>query len=363
MKSNYFLFLSVILKRMSRDKIIVVLGLTASGKSDLAVRLAKKIGDLKQSSGLFGQNSRGEFLGEVVSADSRQVYKGLDIGTGKVPNDKILNFEFRILNQKRKKECLKINTLEIDSKLKIRNFYFYKGVRHHLIDVASPKKVFTVADYRRLGRKAIKDILSRGKLPIICGGTGFYIDALIYDSPLPEAPPQKDLREKLEKKTNEELFQELKKLDLKTAQKIDGKNKRRLVRALEIVMTTGKPVPIIKKKPLFDVLKIGIRRDDKELKELIEERLLKRIDEGMIEEAENLHKKGLSWKRIEELGLEYRYLSRYLRGLITKDEMIQSLKNEIRHYAKRQMTWFKKDGEIRWVEDINEAEKTISNWL
>lgn len=320
---------------------MVVLGPTASGKSELAVKLAKRF-----------RNPQDGFLGEVISADSRQVYKGLDIGTGKVPRDKILNFEFQILNQNRIKEFLKTET-----------HYIHKGIRHHLIDVVSPRRVFTVVDYRRLGRKVIQDILKRGKVPIICGGTGFYIDALIYDYPLPNVPPQKDLREKLEKKSCEELLQELKKLDPRRAEMIDGKNKRRLVRALEIVMTSGEPVPVNEKEPIFDVLKIGIKKNDEELRKLIDERLLKRIDEGMIEEAEKLHRKGLSWKRMEELGLEYRYLSRYLRGVITKEEMIESLKKEIRHYAKRQTTWFKRDKEIRWVDNFSSAEKLAINFL
>jgi tRNA dimethylallyltransferase len=322
---------------MSSYKFIVIVGPTASGKSELAVKLAKK------------------FNGEIISADSRQVYRGLDIGSGKVPKDKS-----KIKNQKSRLQ------------FKIQNDYYYKGIKHHLLDVASPKKTFTVAQYQKLAKKALIDILKRGKIPIICGGTGFYIDALIYDYKLPAVPPQPALRKKLEKLSTEDLFKKLKKLDPRRAKNIDRRNRRRLIRALEIILITKKSIPplaslqesaSLNEKRCFQVLKIGIKKSSEELKKLIKKRLLRRLKIGMIKEVKNLHKKGLSWKRLDDLGLEYRYISHYLRCLLTKKEMIDLIQKESEKYAKRQMTWFKRNKEIFWVKNYQEAENLTKDFL
>jgi len=322
-----------------RLKILVIVGPTASGKSALAVRLARQISTrLKNRSQMRGvgkaaleayksydesgagapQRSRwDDFTGaEVISADSRQVYKGLDIGTGKIT----------------KKEM--------------------RGVPHHLLDVASPKKIFTAHDYVKHGRKAIEDILSRGKLPIICGGTGFYIDALLGRIALPDVPANPKLRAQLRKKTAPELFAILKKLDPKRAKDIDAQNPVRLVRAIEIAKVLGK-VPAKKSKLLpYSIEWIGINPGPKRLKHNITIRLFARIREGMIAEARRLHNPpaggGLSYKRMYELGLEYRYLALFLQKKITKTEMLEKLENDIWHYAKRQMTYWKRNGEIKW---------------
>lgn len=279
----------------TKKKVLVVLGPTATGKSALAVLLAKRFG------------------GEVISADSRQVYKGLNIGTGKLT----------------KKEMV--------------------GIPHHLLDVASPSRVFTVSHYKKLAEKALKKIWTKGKIPILCGGTGFYIRAIVDNIALPEVPPNKKLRAQLEKKTTEELFEILKKLDARRAKDIDRKNPRRLVRAIEIAKYLGK-VPRLKASPPndMDVLEIGIDIPDKILKERISKRLDARIKQGMVAEVKKLHRNGLSWNRMEALGLEYRYLARYLQGKISKDRMVSKLEHEIWQYAKRQRTWFKKDKRIVW---------------
>ena len=301
---------------MNKPKIIVILGPTATGKSDLAVELARK------------------FNGEVISADSRQVYKKLDIGTGKIT----------------KKEM--------------------HGIPHYLLDVVSPRRTFTVAEYQVLAKKALQKILKNGKMPIICGGTGLYIDALIYDYALPEVPPNLNLRMKLEKKATEALFMRLKKMDPRRARAIDRHNRRRLIRALEIVLITGKPVPTLPALSLskgrqspYDILKIGIYMPSEVLCERIEERLKKRMANGMVREVKKLHSRRLSWKRMDELGLEYRYLSRYLRKLISRPEMAEILNSEIWQYAKRQMTWFKRDKEIHWIRKQEEALKLARRWL
>src|SRR3989344_6085432 len=203
------------------QKNIAIVGPTASGKSELAVKIAKR------------------FNGEIISADSRQVYRGLDIGTGKVPND-FSNYPRISSNASR------ITTSRIRGKFDIIRGkfekYVYKGVPHYCIDFVSPKKVFTVADFKKCAEAAIKDITNRGKIPILCGGTGFYIDSVLYNLPIPNVPPNQKLRKQLSKKSAEELFKILKKMDPKRAKTIDPHNPRRLIRAIEIVKTTGKPV-------------------------------------------------------------------------------------------------------------------------
>jgi tRNA dimethylallyltransferase len=307
-------------RKSKKTKLLVVLGPTSSGKSKLSVALALK------------------FRGEVISADSRQVYRNLDIGTGKIT----------------KKEM--------------------KGVRHHLLDAVSPQKRFSASDFVSLASKAIEDIKSRCKLPIICGGTGFYIDALLGEKKIPEVPPNLALRKKLERKTNKELFEILKKLDPERAHSIDRNNPRRLVRAIEICRALGKVPPLRQcsagqatseaRSMNYEVCKIGIKIPDMELKKRIISRLAKRVKQGMIAETKRLHEAGLSYKRMRELGLEYGALADLLQNKISKEEMTERLQNEIWHYAKRQMTWFRKDKNIVWIEPkIKSAEKVLKNFI
>lgn len=280
-----------------KNKIIVILGQTSTGKSDFAVEIAKQID------------------GEIISADSRQVYKGMDLGTGKIT----------------KKEM--------------------RSVPHYLLDVISPKKIFSVNDFQREALKKIKEIELNKKIPIICGGTGFYIDSVINGNIFPEVPPNPKLREKLSRYTTTELFEMLKKLDKDRAENIDKNNNVRLIRAIEIAKKLGS-VPKIKNNSSFSVLKIGLTIPDDILKERIKTRLLSRIKKGMIREIKSLNKKGVSFKRLYNFGLEYRYVSLYLQKIKklspkmikgAKKEMIEKLNTEIWHFAKRQKTWFKKD--------------------
>jgi tRNA dimethylallyltransferase len=302
----------------SKSKIIVIMGPTASGKSDLAVRVAKK------------------FNGEIVSADSRQVYKGMDIGTGKITTREMRN------------------------------------VPHYLLDVVSPKKKFSASEYKKLAEKAIDKILARGKLPIICGGTGHYIAALLGEQTWPEVPPNPKLRKQLEKKTAPELFEMLSKLDPRRAKEIDRHNPRRLVRAIEIAKAIGVVPKRKSQSASFENLKIGIKIPGEILKERINKRLEKRINPpvggGMLSEAKRLHKAGLSYKRMKELGLEYGRMADFLEGKISKEEMVELLKKEIWQYAKRQMTWFKRDKDIKWftlseVERSKKIEKEVKKFL
>jgi len=290
------------------SKLLVIVGPTSSGKTSMSIKLAKK------------------FNGEVISADSRQVYKGMTIGSGKVTKTEM------------------------------------QGVKHYLLDVVNPMTNFTVAQFVEKAQKAIKEIESKGKLPIIAGGTMFWVDALLYG--LPEGvKPDFKLRSKLEKQSTEALFLKLKKLDPRRAKTIDKNNKRRVIRALEIVMISGKPVPEYKKVNKYDSFKIGVKRSKEELKKLIHIRLLARMRQGMLAEVKKLHEQGVTWKRLDDFGLEYRYLSRYLKGDMTKEDMLERLEYEINHYAKRQMTWFKKDKEILWSNNDRIIEKKVKIWL
>jgi tRNA dimethylallyltransferase len=295
--------------RSVKSKLVVIVGPTASGKSELAVRLAE------------------EFDGEVISADSRQVYRGMDIGSGK-----IIAREMR-------------------------------GVPHHLLDVASPKRTFTAVRYQKLAREAIRDIVRRGKLPVVCGGTAFYIDALIYDYDLPAVPPQRALRKELERLSVSALYNRLMLADPERAKDVDPSNKRRVIRALEVVSVTGEPVPRIKKDSKYNVLKMGIRREPKELHERIEKRLTARLRGGMVAEVQRLHEEGLSWDRLDGFGLEYRYVSRYVRKLISKEEMIRKILQESLGYARRQMSWWRKDTSIHWVSRYADALRLTASFL
>lgn len=299
----------------NKPKLIVILGQTATGKSDFAVDIAKIVN------------------GEIISADSRQVYKGMNLGTGKIT----------------KKEM--------------------KKIPHHLLDIVSPKKIFTVNDYKKLADKKIEEIIKRKNIPIICGGTGFYIDAVVNDIYFPDVLPNKKLRDSLSNKTCEQLIKILLKLDPIRAENIDKNNPVRIIRAIEIAKDIGF-VPVNCLQPeeedkKYNTIKIGFSIPDEVLKERINTRLLSRIKKGMLKEIENLHDSslpngGISWKRMYNLGLEYRYGSLFIQGKISKDEMLEQLNKEIWHYAKRQKIWFKRDKSIIWINPIELHEKAIA---
>jgi len=321
-------------------KLITIVGPTASGKSEMAVKLALRLGS-GQAKKRFGINGA-----EVISADSRQVYKGMDIGTGKVTPDTKNSSNFSTGQAKKK------------------YIFTHKGIPHYCIDIASPKRRFTVVQYRKLALKAINKIFKKNKVPILCGGTGFYIQAVVDGIVIPEIKPDWKLRRKLEKKSIEKLYKMLKKLDPKRAKTIEIKNKRRLIRALEIIIKTKKPVPALKKKPLpCSVLMVGIKKSPEELKKLIKKRFLKWLKDGFLKEIEKLKKSGLSWKKIEEFGIHYRVVAQYLQKQISYQEMMESSLKELQNYVKRQMTWFKRDKRIHWVKSYKEAEKLVKNFL
>lgn len=311
---------------MSR-KLVVIAGPTAAGKSDLGIKLAK------------------EYQGEIISADSRQVYIGMDIGTGKVetePADEASKIEQRL------GKC------------------FSQGVVHYLLDVADPKQeFFNMAKFQELAQEAIELIYSKDKLPLVVGGTMLYIDALVkgYSSP---GKKDKDLRKELEDKSLAELQEILKSIDAKSYSQIDIDNQYRLIRAIETKKLTNRSFveSKTKKKPDFDSLKLVFNPYQREeLYQRIDQRVDLRIEQGMIKEVKKLHQQGLSWQRMEKFGLEYRYISRYLRGQLKKSEMIEILKNKTHAYARRQLSWWRNDDKAIWISDYAQAKKELDKFI
>ncbi|MFA6314830.1 MAG: tRNA (adenosine(37)-N6)-dimethylallyltransferase MiaA [Candidatus Paceibacterota bacterium] len=291
-------------------KVLTILGPTATGKSDLAVECALK------------------FDGEIISADSRQVYKGLDIGTGKITPSEM------------------------------------RGVPHHLLDIVDPAERFSAKQWKDMALKVVREISAKGKLPIICGGTGFYISSLIDGMDFPEVITDQDEQASLEKISPTELVTILETIDPNRAKNIDRNNKRRIVRAIIIARALGKVPEIKPSEKIYDTLKIGLTLPPTELRNRIYIRLKKRLESGMIDEARRLHENGLSFERMDELGLEYRYLAKLLKGELDEAGMIKELSVKIGQYAKRQMTWFKRDKEIVWMDanDVKPVFEIIERW-
>lgn len=304
-------------KPVNLPKLIVVLGPTAVGKSDMAVQIALAL----KAQGKHPHDS------EIVSADSRQIYTGLNIGAGKIT----------------KKEM--------------------EGIPHHCLDILSPKrrKLFSVAEFQTHAFKAIDDILSRGVVPILCGGTGFYIDAIVDGIILPEVKTDMELRKKLETYSTEKLVKMLVKLDADRLAEIDRQNRVRLIRSIEIAKALGK-VPKLIKKIRYETLLIGLDIPKEDLMNKVQDRAIKRLKQGMVAEAQNLHDDGVSWKRMKQLGLEYGLLSELLQNKLTREQFIERLKIETWQYAKRQRTWFYKKEGMKWFEP-KDTEKVVKECL
>lgn len=301
--------------KLNKKKLLVIVGQTASGKSVLALFLAKKYG------------------GEIISADSRQIYQKLDIGANKEKGGKK------------------------------GKYYFVKGIKHSLISVISPKQNFTLANFKSRAIKEIKKIQKQGKLPILVGGTGLYIQAIVDNLSIPEVPPDEKFRLRLEKLSNKRLIERLKKLDPKALKKIAPENKRRLIRALEVSIKTGKKFSELQKKgkPLFDILQIGINVSKEKLYKKINARVDKMIQEGLFKEVKNLYKK---YGPVPALsGIGYAEIIQYLDGKISLEEAVRLIKRNTRRYSRRQMSWFKRDSRIVWIKNSYEAEKEIKKWL
>ena len=295
-----------------KDKLVVILGTNASGKSGLGIELALKYG------------------AEIVSADSRQVFRGLDLGSGKVTKEEM------------------------------------KGVPHFLLDVAEPGDFFSLKEYQELAYKAIDDILSRGKQPFLVGGTGLYVNAVADGYELSDAPVDAKLRAKVEAMSLKDLQTFISDKLGEVPDTLDMKNKRRLERAAEKIFQ-GKPLNLESVKR-YDTLCMGVTWEREKLYKRIEERLDRRLCEGMIEEVEGLMARGVSDDFLYRLGLEYRYIMLYLRGRFKdREEFRAKLFMEIRHLAKEQMTWFRKRTDVHWLnmeaDPIEEAGKMIETFL
>lgn len=301
---------------LKNKKCLVVTGPTASGKTHLAVSLAR------------------QFSGEIISADSRQVFRGLDIGTGKDLNEYSEGGE---------------------------------AVRHHIIDVAEPNEDFNLFRFLQMARDAINDISGRGCLPIVCGGTPLYIKALLEGYDQEGGEPDIELRAELEKKDTDQLIALLReRASQRLFERTDKTQKRRIIRALELAFNgvTVEPRPVIE-----DALVIAPYFKRSELHARIEERLDARLSEGLVEEVRRLHDRGMSWERMDWLGLEYRFVSRGLSGQMDMDEVRDVLLAHIRQFCKRQDGWFRKierDGtDIHWIPGgaFAAAAELVAKWI
>ena len=279
-----------------QGKLIAVMGTNASGKSGLGIELAARYG------------------GEVVSADSRQVFRGLDLGSGKITPEEA------------------------------------RGVPHHLIDVCEPGDFFSMADFQRLAYAAIDDILARGKIPFLVGGTGLYVDAVIDGYELSDIEPDLELRAHLETFETPALYEMLKEKLPDT--EIDPKNRNRVMRALERLAADDYHPR--RRSPRYEVLKLGVTWPREVLKERIDERLERRLQQGMIDEVKGLMEQGVSTEFLTKLGLEYRYITEYLLGRWTYEQMLDELSRAIKRFAKRQMTWFRKEENLHWLDMGND---------
>jgi len=316
------------MKEKNKPKIIAIVGPTASGKTDLSIKLAKK------------------FNGEIVSADSRQIYKEMNIGTAKLKLFKPKNFKNWLLTP-----------------------YFNKDkIPHYLIDIKNPSSDYSLAQYKKDAIKAIKHILNKNKLPILIGGTGLYFKAILDNLKIPKVKPNSLLREKLENDLKEKglnyLVKKLIDIDPESSYIVDLKNPRRVIRALEIVITTKKPLSSQRKigPKLFNALILGINLP----KEILKDRIIKRTNQmfkqGLISEVQNLISKyGKNIKAFNAIG--YKEIIEYLENKISKEEALnQIIKNTI-NYAKRQITWFKKEKNIIWIKNSRQAEKLVLNFI
>lgn len=313
-------------------KLLIILGPTATGKTDLALYLAKK------------------FNGEIVSCDSRQVYVGLDVGTGKMPNG-----QWIIDNGQLKKG---------------QGSWEMNRVKIWMYDVVGFKKQYSVYDYVKGANLVIGEISKRGKLPIIVGGTGLYLKALLEGLPNLAIPVDQRLRRQLLKLSKEELQQKLQKFSFKRWQGMnesDRENPRRLVRAIELAISDHEIDPSLVARD-DNVLKIGLTAKRDVLYKRVDERVVSRINQGMIEEAKALHAESLALKRMRQLGLEYGVLADYLEDKIqSADIFIKTLQQKIHGYLRRQLTWFKKEKEVFWFDITNKkypgnVEKRVSKW-
>lgn len=301
--------------RILKPKVIVIVGPTASGKTALSIELAKQI------------------KGEIVSCDSMQIYKDMNIGSAKPSLEEM------------------------------------QGIKHYMIDIVEPDKRFSVAEYKKQAEQAIEEILSKGKMPIVIGGTGLYADSLIYGIEYPEIEFDKNYRNELENIANSKeglsnLYEKAKEIDSKAIEKISPNDKKRILRILEIYHSTGKTKTELeaesrKNEVKYDYRVFVINMDRQILYNRINKRVEIMIENGLIEEVKNLLDKYKEFPTAMQ-GLGYKEVVEYLNGYLTKDEMIEKIKQETRRYAKRQLTWFRKNKNTIWIDGLNDLQSNIN---
>ena len=288
---------------MNKPKVIIICGPTASGKTALSIELAKKIN------------------GEIISSDSMQIYKDMDIGTAKPSKEEM------------------------------------QGIQHYLLDFVEPNQRYSVAEFKKDAEQAIEEILAKGKTPIVVGGTGLYVDSLIYGIEYQDIELDEKYRQELEQRANneglEKLYEEAQKIDPQAMEKISHNDKKRIMRVLEIYKATGKnkteqEIESRKNGVKYDYKVFAINLDREALYERINKRVDIMIEQGLIKEVEELLKKYTEFPTAMQ-GLGYKEVVEYLQGEMTRDEMIEKLKMETRRYAKRQITWFKKNKQTIWI--------------
>ena len=302
---------------MEKQKVIVICGPTASGKTKLSIEIAKKIN------------------GEIISADSMQIYKDMTIGTAKPTPEEM------------------------------------QGIKHYLIDFVLPNQRYSVADYNKDALKAIDEIIKKGKTPIVAGGTGLYVNSLIYGIEYSDIEVDIEYREKLEKIAKlegiERLYEMAKEIDPEAIKNISKNDQKRICRILEIYHTTGKNKTEQEKEsrkngPKYQYLLYGITMDREKLYDRINKRVDIMINDGLIEEVQNIVKKYDEFPTAMQ-GLGYKEVVEYLNGITTKEEMIEKIKMETRRYAKRQLTWFKKCENIKWINGLDDIQNNIKIML
>ena len=299
---------------MQKSKVIVICGPTASGKTALSIALAKKID------------------GEIVSCDSMQIYKDMDIGTAKPTIEEM------------------------------------QGIKHYLIGYVSPEQRYSVADYKKDAKKAIKEILEKGKIPIVVGGTGLYIDSLIYEIEYQDIKLDEKYRKQLEdevkEKGLEELYKKAKIIDEKAMEKISPTDKKRILRVLEIYHATGKTkteqeIESRKKEVEYDYKVYALNWDRQKLYDRINKRVDIMIEQGLIQEVKQILEKYSTFPTAMQ-GLGYKEVVDYLNGIYTREEMVEKIKMETRRYAKRQLTWFRKNKQTIWLNAEDTTQKNIN---
>ncbi len=306
-------------------KIVAIIGPTASGKTDLAIKIAK------------------EFNGEIIATDSRTIYRKMNIGTAKPTRD--------AANEAAAKDITDLFS---------EKPYMVEGVPHWGIDIVNPDEDYSVADFKHYAEQKIDEVLERGSLPILAGGTGLYISAIVDNLTFTDTDRNEDLRRELDELSDADLKKRLEHLDAEAAKTVDFGNRRRVIRAIEIVEMTGKPLAEQQRmgSAKYDVLQIGIEVNREDLYERINDRVERMIADGLVDEVREL-KREYGCEVNAMTGIGYRQICEFLDGKMKLQDAVELLKRDTRHYAKRQMTWFKRDNRIEWVKNTEEALKII----